>query len=32
VVDADGETRVAVMFANGDPPAMIDGVIGFWSP
>ncbi|HEY6058426.1 MAG TPA: hypothetical protein VIV06_10360, partial [Candidatus Limnocylindrales bacterium] len=32
VVDAGGATRVAVMFRNGDPPAMIDGAIGFWSP
>jgi TolB protein len=32
VVEEDGKTRVAVMFANGDPPASIDGIIGFWSP
>jgi dipeptidyl aminopeptidase/acylaminoacyl peptidase len=29
---ADGTTRVAVMYRNGDPPATIEGVVGFWSP
>jgi TolB protein len=32
VVDRGGATRVEVAFPNGDPPVMIDGVIGFWSP
>ena len=32
VVDSSGTTRIAVMFRNGDPPAMIPGAIGFWSP
>jgi TolB protein len=32
LVDADGTTRVAVMFRDGDPPALIDGSIAFWSP
>jgi TolB protein len=32
VVDSDGTTRIAVTFRNGDPPRMIDGAIGFWSP
>jgi TolB protein len=32
IVDADGSTRLAVMHRNGDPPVMIEGAIGFWSP
>jgi TolB protein len=32
VVDKDGTTRIAVVYPNGDPPAAIDGAIGFWSP
>jgi hypothetical protein len=32
VVDRGGATRVEVAFPNGDPPHMIKGVIGFWSP
>jgi len=32
VVEKDGTTRVAVVYRNGDPPAAIDGAIGFWSP
>lgn len=32
VTDKDGTTRLAVVFRNGDPPAAIDGAIGFWSP
>lgn len=32
VVDSAGATQIAVMFRNGDPPVMIPGAIGFWSP
>jgi WD40 repeat protein len=32
VVTADGQTTVAVMYRNGDPPATIAGQMGFWSP
>jgi TolB protein len=32
IVDADGATRVAVMFRDGRPPAFIDGAVAFWSP
>ena len=32
VVDADGTTRVAVLFRDGTDPVMIEGQIGFWSP
>ena len=28
----DGAAQIAVMFAGGDPPIMLDGAIGFWSP
>jgi TolB protein len=31
VVERGGATRVEAAFPNGDPPVMIDGVIGFWS-
>jgi TolB protein len=31
VVDADGGTHIAVLFANGDAAESIDGLIGFWS-
>jgi len=31
VVDADGGTHIAVLFANGDQAESIDGLIGFWS-
>jgi TolB protein len=32
VVDRGGATRVEVAFPSGDPPVMINGVVGFWSP
>ncbi|HEX5825657.1 MAG TPA: hypothetical protein VFY18_14460 [Candidatus Limnocylindrales bacterium] len=32
VADANGATRIAVMHPNGDPPVLIDGAAGFWSP
>jgi TolB protein len=32
VVAANGTTRVAVVFRNGDPSVMLVGQIGFWSP
>ena len=32
VIDADGTTRITILFANADAPESIDGVIGFWSP
>jgi TolB protein len=32
VADPPGTTRIAVMYRNGDPPRLIDGAIGFWSP
>jgi len=31
-VDQAGTTTIALMHPNGDPPGMIDGAIGFWSP
>jgi TolB protein len=31
-VDADGTTRLVVLFPDGGDPIAIDGVIGFWSP
>ena len=32
IVDPDGSTHLAVLSPNDDPPVMIDGAIGFWSP
>src|SRR5207247_9119032 len=32
VIDADGTTRITILFANADAPESIDGVSGLWSP
>ena len=32
LADADGTTRMAALFANGDPAIRFDGSIAFWSP